>query len=233
MPYFGNFESNRTRLWKMKKNYLIIYFLLLVCTISANASSKYFEYSNIPSQNTIYYNSHKSKLEGFNIKLSPSFFWKTATLELEYPVTKHFSIGLNIFAKLGRWDGLKVNRTMPNEDYLNNGMAFELAGKFYIKPEAPEGFYVQANVAYNNFFYQDGTTRPFSFYSHWRDQVGASATTFKAPSPFQFGVGVGYQVIILPKHFIGNVMIGTLGNFGGNDQFQFSIYLAPSLGYVF
>lgn len=217
----------------MNKKHVCIYIALLLSASASNALGKYLYDSNIPSSNTIYYNSQKSKLEGFNIKLSPSFFWKTATLELEYPVSKHFSVGLNILAKLGRWDGLKANRTMPNEDYLNNGMAFELAGKYYIKAEAPEGLYIQANVAYNNFFYQDGTTRPFSFYNHWRDQVGASATTFKAPSPFQFGVGVGYQVIILPKHFIGNVMLGTLGNFGGNDQFQFSIYLAPSLGYVF
>ena len=186
-----------------------------------------------PTNNTIYFNSHKSKLEGFNIKLSPSFFWKTATLELEYPVAKHFTIGLNFLAKLGRWDGKKSNRTIPYEDYLKNGFGVELAGKYYIKHDAPEGFYIQANVAYNNFFYQDGTTRPFSFFTHWRNQNGASSSEFKAPKPIQFGLGVGYQVILLPKHFIGNVMIGTLGNFSGDNEFQFSVYLAPSLGYVF
>lgn len=186
-----------------------------------------------PTRNTIYFNSQKSKLEGFNIKLSPSFFWKTATLELEYPVSKHFSVGLNFLAKLGRWDGMKANHTIPYEDYLRNGFGVELAGKYYFKPEAPEGFYAQANIAYNNIFYQDGTTRPFSFYTHWREQNGATSSEFKAPQPFQFGLGVGYQVILLPKHFIGNVMIGTLGNYGGENQFQFSIYLAPSLGYVF
>jgi hypothetical protein len=175
----------------------------------------------------------KSKWQGFNIKLSPSFFWKTVGIEFEYPINRHISVGLNFMAKLGRLDGLKVNRTMPNEDYLKNGFAAELVGKYYFKQEAPEGLYLQANVAYNNFFYQDGTTRPFSFYNHWRDQNGTQSKAFKAPQPFQFGLGVGYQVVLLPKHFIGNIMVGTLGNFGGENQFQFSIYLAPSLGYVF
>lgn len=175
----------------------------------------------------------KSKWQGFNIKLSPSFFWKTVGLEFEYPVKRHFSLGINLMAKLGRLDGLKANRTMPNEDYLKNGFAAEFVGKYYIKHEAPEGFYFQANVAYNNFFYQDGTTRPFSFFNHWRDQEGTLSKAFKAPKPFQFGLGVGYQVVLLPKHFIGNIMVGTLGNFGDDNQFQFSIYLAPSLGYVF
>lgn len=175
----------------------------------------------------------KSKLQGFSIKLSPSIFWKTATLELEYPIARHTTIGLNVLAKLGQWDGKKANRTIPNEDYLKNGVAIELFGRYYIKHDAPEGFYVQGNIAFNNFFYFDGTTRPFSFYAHWRDQQGTLSSEFKTPKPFQFGVGLGYQVLILPNHFIGNIMLGTLGNFSGDNQFQFSIYLAPSLGYVF
>lgn len=199
--------------------------LYAIKPISSNTKS--------PLHKSIYFNSQKKKLEGFNIKLSPSIFWKTMVLEFEYPITKHFSVGLNVLAKLGSWDGVKANRTMPKEDYMNNGIGFELAGKYYFTPDAHEGFYTQANVAYNNIFYFDGNTRPFSFYTHWREQQGATSSTFNAPKPFHFGLGVGYQVILLPKHFIGNLMIGTQGNFADDGNFQFSVYLAPSLGYVF
>ncbi|TAH25350.1 MAG: hypothetical protein EAZ07_07455 [Cytophagales bacterium] len=215
---------------------ILFSFLLLFCLLIApfsKAIEPLVYFTQKPNYSNYSVFAQKSKLEGFNIKLSPSLFWKTTTIEFEYPIAKHISLGVNVSAKLGRWDGKKVNRTMPNEDYLNNGFAVEFVGKYYFKHEAPEGLYVQANLAYNNFFYQDGTTRPFSFFTHWREQDGANSLPFRAPKPFQFGVGVGYQVILLPKHFIGNVMIGTLGNFNGENEFQFSIYLAPSLGYVF
>ena len=207
--------------------------LLLFPICGLLASDPAYREDKKPTHNGIYYNSQKSKLEGFNIKLSPSVFWKTIVVEFEYPITKKFTIGLNVLAKLGSWDGVKANRIMPKEDYLNNGIGFELAAKYYFTTDAPEGFYAQANAAYNNIFYFDGNTRPFSFYSHWREQQGATSGTFTAPQPFHIGLGVGYQVILLPNHFIGNVMIGTQGNFSGNNAFQFSVYLAPSLGYVF
>ncbi len=218
----------------MKKYfYSVLCFLLLFSISNLWANHPKVSKTEAPTHQSLYYNSQKSKLEGFNIKLSPSIFWKTMVLELEHPIGKKFTIGLNVLAKLGTWDGVKANRTMPQEDYLKNGVGFELAAKYYFTADAPEGFYAQANAAYNNIFYFDGNTRPFSFYSHWREQQGATSSTFIAPQPFHFGLGVGYQVILLPKHFIGNVMIGTQGNFSGNNEFQFSLYLAPSLGYVF
>src|SRR4051794_12832127 len=58
---------------------------------------------------------------GFNIKLSPAFFWKTIGLELELPLGKKFSVGLNLFGKVGRTDGEKSNFKVKDQDFLQDG----------------------------------------------------------------------------------------------------------------
>jgi hypothetical protein len=177
---------------------------------------------------------HSSKKEEtgkFNIKTSPAFFWKTIVLEIEAPLGNKFSVGLNLYGKLGRTDGKTANFNVKKQDFLNDGIRAELAFKYYFKPIAPEGLYLQTNFGYNQIVYADGTTKPYTLNSHV-ETADTSATTSK-PFPFSAGIGLGYQMIIVPKHFIGNFMIGVQGNMDSKENPFLSIFVAPSIGYLF
>lgn len=171
---------------------------------------------------------------GFNIKLSPAFFWKTIGLELELPLGKKFSVGVNLFGKVGRTDGKKSNYKVTSQDFLKDGIRAELALKYYLKPTAPEGFYIQANFAYNQIVYSDGTTKPYSVNTHINNQrdTAASGEILK-PYPYSAGIGVGYQIIFIPKHLIANILLGAQGNMDAYNKPFLSFYIAPSIGYKF
>lgn len=171
---------------------------------------------------------------GFNIKLSPAIFWKTAVLEFEYPVSKTFTVGVNLLAKIGRTDGAKANAILKNENILDNGLRAELAFKYFIKKEAPLGFYAQGNVAWGNLIYFDGNVRPYTLHNHWKKPTPEYPTgILERPFPISAGVGGGYQLVMLPKHIIANLMLGVQGNMDQQNDFFVSIYVAPSLGYMF
>lgn len=172
----------------------------------------------------------KKPLKGFSLKLSPAFFWKTLIIEAELPLNSHVTIGLNALGKLGGGDGKKELTKEENEAYNTSGLGAELALKFYFKGESPEGLYLQVNGGYSNIFYYDGNTKPYTIHNHWRKQ---DELVFKKPEPYYGGIGVGYQVILLPDHLIANVMVGFQGNMYDNKSFPLSIYIAPSIGYKF
>jgi hypothetical protein len=173
----------------------------------------------------------EEKSNGFNIKTSPAFFWKTISLEIEAPLGKRFSIGLNVYGKLGRTDGKKSNFVVKNQNFFSNGIRGELVFKYYFKPTAPEGFFLHANMAYNQIVYSDGTTKPYSLNVH-SQPVDTSSTPSK-PYPYSAGLGIGYQVIFIPKHLIGNIMMGVQGNMDAKNNPFISVFIAPSIGYVF
>jgi hypothetical protein len=171
---------------------------------------------------------------GFNIKLSPAFFWKTIGLELELPIGNRFSIGVNLFGKVGRTDGQKSNYKVNDQDFLKDGIRAELALKYYLKPTAPEGFYIQANFAYNQIVYSDGTTKPYSINTHINNTRDTSSSgTIAKPYPYSAGLGLGYQLVFIPKHLIANIMIGAQGNMDTYNNPFLSFYIAPSIGYKF
>jgi hypothetical protein len=179
---------------------------------------------------------HSSKKEEtgkFNIKTSPAFFWKTIVLEIEAPLGNKFSIGLNIYGKLGRTDGKTANFIVKKQNFLNDGIRAELAFKYYFKPTAPEGLYLQTNFAYNQIVYADGTTKPYTLNSHIETADTSATGTLSKPFPYSAGIGIGYQMIIVPKHLIGNFMLGIQGNMDGRENPFLSIFVAPSIGYLF
>ncbi|MFL5731098.1 MAG: hypothetical protein ACJ75J_16540, partial [Cytophagaceae bacterium] len=53
------------------------------------------------------------------------------------------------------------------------------------------------------------------------------------PYPYRAGLGLGYQIIIVPKHLIGNFMIGVQGNMDARNNPFLSVFVAPSIGYAF
>ena len=171
---------------------------------------------------------------GFNIKLSPAFFWKTLVLEIELPLGKRFSMGVNLFGKIGRTDGLKSNYKVKEQNFLQDGIRAEFALKYYFKPTAPEGFYLQANFAYNQIVYSDGTTKPYSVNTHIHNATDTSSTgALLKPYPYSAGLGLGYQVVFIPKHIIGNIMVGAQGNMDAYNNPFLSFYIAPSIGIKF
>ncbi|HEX8547114.1 MAG TPA: hypothetical protein VF691_09150 [Cytophagaceae bacterium] len=172
--------------------------------------------------------------KSLNIKLSPAIFWKTAVVEFEYPLTSKITVGLNLLGKLGRTDEAKANAILKNENLVNNGLRAELAAKYYFKNEAPTGFYIQSNVAFGNLIYFDGNVRPYTLHNHWKKPTAEDPKgKLERPFPVSAGIGGGYQLVLLPKHIIGNLMLGVQGNMDQQNNFFVSIYVAPSLGYMF
>jgi hypothetical protein len=174
----------------------------------------------------------ESSKGGFNVKISPAFFWKTIALEFELPLGNKFSMGINLFGKVGRTDGIHSNYKVKDQDFLQDGIRAEFALKYYFKPTAPEGFYLQANFAYNQIVYSDGTTKPYSVNTHVDNLRDTSGVLLK-PYPYSAGLGLGYQVVFIPKHIIGNIMIGAQGNMDAFNNPFVSFYIAPSIGYKF
>lgn len=175
-----------------------------------------------------------SLMAGLNIKVMPAFYWGTLGFEAEYPVTQKISIGLNFAGNLGRADGKNANFKIKPEAYLEPGYNIDLVGKYYFKGEAPEGLYATLNFSYNTKLYFDGNTRPFTLHNRWKELAGLRVPNdLVKPKPFNSGLGIGYQLVIIPKHIIANMMLAAQGQIDNNNDFFISIYLVPSIGYVF
>ncbi|MFN3403413.1 MAG: hypothetical protein ACK40G_04905 [Cytophagaceae bacterium] len=171
---------------------------------------------------------------GVNVKLSPAFFWKTVGLEFEFPLAKRMSIGLNLFYKYGNAEGVGNRFIIKEEGFPTDGYRAELALKFYLVGHAPEGFYVQLDGFYNQLMYFDGNSRPFTLHNNWdKLQYDNSPSILEKPNPIGGGLGIGYQLVFIPKHLIGNVTLGVQGNQDLNNNLFFTVYLAPSLGIRF
>jgi hypothetical protein len=171
---------------------------------------------------------------GFNIKLSPAFFWNTASLELEYPVNGKFSFGLNLYAKLGSTGNGKATIKVREESFLKDGYLAEGLLRFYPGGMAPEGIFIQGSATYGNLIYFDGNTRPYTLHNHWRKlQNVNSSVPIEKPKPFGGGVGIGFQTVIIPEHLIGCLVLGMQVNNDATNKTFYSIYLAPSLGFKF
>jgi len=217
----------------MKKAFYLPFFAVLVISFNAfcgSGSDSLKSYSPFSRFENKKISAHESS--GFNIKTSPAFFWKTIVLEIEAPLGKKFSIGLNLYGKVGRTDGKNANFKVKKQSFLTDGIRAELALKYYFKPTAPEGLYLQTNFAYNQIVYSDGTTKPYSLNSHAQPFDTSATGSVIKPYPYSAGLGLGYQIIIV-KHVIGNFMMGVQGNMDAKNNPFLSFFVAPSIGYVF
>lgn len=170
----------------------------------------------------------KELIPGLNLKLSPAFYWKTIGAELEYVPTTHFSIGLNVYGKWGVTRPEKIDET-TKYNFLSDGLRAALAFKYYIFNKAPEGLYVQANVAYTQLTYYNGSPIPYTLLN-----VGLhSGEIGVKPKPYSGGIGVGYQVIVIPNIIIANVMAGLQASVARDNKVFMSVYVAPSIGVIF
>ncbi len=172
--------------------------------------------------------------KGFNIKISPAFFWNTASIEFEYPLSTKFSVGVNIFAKLGSTGGGKNNIKVKEESFLKDGYLAEGLLRFYPLAMAPEGIFIQGSLTYGNLIYFDGNTRPYTLHNHWRKLKNVnSSVPIEKPKPLGGGLGIGFQTVIIPEHLIGCLVLGVQANQDAGNKTFYSIYLAPSLGFKF
>lgn len=165
-----------------------------------------------------------------SIKLMPAFYWGTFGVQVEYPLTNKISIGLMTMIKKSD----SKNYILHPEDYQNGGFLVDIYAKYFLVGDAPEGLYGLANLSYNSMLYYDGNTRPYSLKNRWKDFEGFRLpNSIQQPKAINAGLGVGYQLIIVPKHVIADVFIAASGNFDHTNSFFIQLYLAPSIGFVF
>lgn len=170
--------------------------------------------------------------KSLNVKLMPAAFANTLGLEFELPLKNASSIGLNIIGKYGRLDNPKIAKPV---DYFETGFRAELAYKYYFAQKTPLGFYIQAFIGYTKLVYDNGNTRPFSLNLRNLDLNGdpRNDLEFKLPKPYTGGIGFGYQTILIKKRIIGNMMMGSQLGFDSANTIFYSLYISPSVGYVF
>ena len=178
---------------------------------------------------------HTSPLGALNVKIMPALYWSSLGLEIEYPISDAFTVGFNILGKLGRTDGKNVVFKIRPESTQDPAYRLEVAAKYYLSNNAPTGIYIQLNASYGNLLFFDGTNRPYTLHSKWKNFDGGvrSPTEIEVPQDYSFGIGAGYQLIVIPKKIIANIMVGTQLYLERTSDIYPAIYLAPSLGYMF
>ena len=174
----------------------------------------------------------KEEAGGFSIKLIPGFFWETAGLEFELPLGGMVSLSLNGHYKYGNADQDKIQFIYGPEAYVENGYRAELAFKFYFGKTAPLGFYAQLQGGYTNIIYFDGTTRPFTVNSNWKEQKLNTPGFIETPQPYEGGLGFGYQLDV-SDGVVFNIFAGAQVNFDKANNLFYSFFLTPSIGYKF
>ncbi|MBY0427118.1 MAG: hypothetical protein K2Q22_15895 [Cytophagales bacterium] len=228
-------------LLNLRLSILYAYFLLAIGCVNAMAWNG--EKPEYPVQLTgIQAHYHARKPVSFNIKLQPAFYWGSLGLEMEFSVGHNISFGVNTIGRLGSWDQSPISNRIRTQDAAQNGMMSELFFRFYIHDKehkshfAPAGFYIHANLGTNFIVYSDASLRPFSLITFTQKKEGdqnQAPSYITRPQPFFGGLGFGYQVIIFPQHLIGNIFVGTQANVSGDNKFQMSVYISPSIGWLF
>ncbi len=229
----------------MKKSLLVL--LTTIMMLGMASGQSYYEKYTDPNKRDI---RALSPLNALCVRFMPAFYLDCGAIEIEYPLSTSLSVGVNMLGKLGRTDnGTTINFKMRPETYQDAAFRAEFALKFYIPMwwdkeagfNAPSGLYLQGNASYGNLLFYDGNIRPYTFHSRWKKINGGqlrTPTQLDLPSDIGLGGGIGYQAIVIPNHFIANIMVGmhTYRRFvqaKGNFDPDLSFYVSPSIGWVF
>lgn len=168
---------------------------------------------------------------GLTIRLVPSFFYDTYGLEVEYPLSRRHSLGLNTLYYTG--SGVSKSESSTGQGaYAKSGYLAELQYKFYFMGVAPVGLYGMAAVGYNSIAYPDGSTRPFVLFNSWESQYDIDEYNNSLPDPIVGSIGIGYQIIMIQPHISGNVVLGAQFQ-SGDSGLLTSVFISPSLGWMF
>lgn len=176
----------------------------------------------------------KKKLSGMNVKILPALYWGTLGFSIEKPLGESLSLNFNAIGTLGRLDGAKANYTVRPEAFSSEGVRAEVMLRYYFKNESPEGLYANINLAYNDLFYFDGTTRPYTLHNKWKQLNGLRLPSdFERPNPLSAGIGLGYQLTIIPERIIADVYVAAQAHQDFDKSFFLQAYIAPTIGYKF
>lgn len=203
--------------------------LLFAFGLFAQDDKIYNIYDHQPSGKVL---DDETVLTGPNLKLMPAVFASTLGVELEIPIKKASSFGVNILGKYGRFDNPRIQKPV---DYFDTGYRIELAYKYYFAKKGPLGVYAQVFVGYSKLLYDNGNTRPFALNLRNLDLNSDPRTdnSFDLPKPYTGGLGIGYQTKLYKDKIIGNLMLGSQVGFDAQNVIFYSVYLSPSIGYVF
>lgn len=171
-----------------------------------------------------------------NVKLLPAFLNNALGIELEFPLNDKLSVGINGLAKLGRTDFNNTNYKVRPSDHWEDGYRAELALKYYFKKKGPSGLYAQAFGGINKMIFEDGNTRPFALLLRKKtsDEEDLRAISeFRNTQMVCGGLGLGFQTMLIPKHIIVSILVGSQFNFDADNKIFISGYLCPTIGYVF
>ncbi len=177
----------------------------------------------------------ESSIKGINIQLLPAFYLNTWGVDLNFPVNKKIYVGLSYSSTFGNNTGDKQHFIIA-QDYTKQGIRAQLSGMYFFGKKAPNGFYGQLNISYNTLIYYDGSTRPLSLFNH-REAVSGlgNGTLVTSAKKVDLGIGLGYQIVIIPDHVIANILVGAQGNQSSTEESKLfmDIYIRPTIGLVF
>jgi len=169
--------------------------------------------------------------KGLTLRCMPAIFWNTFLAEGEYQLpNKKIAMGLTTYYA---W-GINKNTIYTRDKSKDGGFGVDLFAKYYFSKKDKEGLFGQVNVSYNQIVYPEGTVRPFSINNNGKkSHTPADKPLIFDPEPFNFGFGVGYQIKMIPKHVFGSIMMGCQFSRNFDGKMLPTVFLLPSVSYVF
>jgi hypothetical protein len=198
--------------------YLVVFLLLAGLTLNAQRRQPKRRRPNYPG------------LNGHSIQAIPAVFWRTMALSGEYTVSPAFAVG--VYGAYYFGEPIKET-TKVAQAYHSPGFDAGLYAKYFWTGYAPEGFHSSLGVHYNTIVYSSGNIKPYALHKYWIDNTPIDINDrIVLPNSIHVTLNTGYQVVVIPNNVIGNIELGTAHGFGSNG-YRLSIFIQPSLGFVF
>jgi hypothetical protein len=175
---------------------------------------------------------NERKTLGWMLRLEPTFFYKTLSLQAEKMFSNRVSFGANLHLKQGSNNSRMVNGINIVDHFNKSGYLLELATKYYLNAEEPSGLYFQCHVGFGDLLYDDGTWRPGGINKTFASKMNAERSSLPVPGFFRSGLAVGYQQILINQYLTVNVM-GGLQVQNDSEGYKGLWFFAPSFGVYF
>jgi len=170
------------------------------------------------------------------IRLVPSLFWNTFGIEFEKQLGNTMSIGLNGVVTYGRnIDNDALTQAVSQDRaILNQGFAIDLIGKKYFNSNFDQLFLL-VSASYNTIEYFNIDKRPFTLFNQLKDDLKKEIleNDTRVTNAYGASLGVGYQILMIPKHIIINIEGGVAAYTTITNVPFFLLYFTPSIGYKF
>ena len=178
----------------------------------------------------VYFKYHQPS--GWMLRVEPTFFYRTISLQAEKMFSPHVSFGANFHYKIGSNQSRVYNGRTIVDHSNKNGYLIELATKYYFGSEAPSGWFLQCHVGFGDLLYEDGTWRPGGINTSFASKVANERNAIPVPGFFRSGIAVGYQQVLVDQYLTINVM-GGLQVQNDTEGYKGLWFFAPSFGIYF